>query len=98
MKVLDIILEKEKEPILGKLRTIQLIEADLQLIIRIFIRERNDENVAIDKRISKYNRGSRRYYSIDILILEKRLMHNATIRNSQLTIYTTCELKACYDM
>jgi len=57
--VLDIILEKGKGPILGKLRTIQLIKADLQLMMRIFIGARNDENIAKDKRLSKYNYGSR---------------------------------------
>ena len=35
LKVLDVILEKGKGPIIGKLRIIQLIEADLQMIIRI---------------------------------------------------------------
>jgi len=38
MKILDIIIEKGKGPTLSKLRTIQLIEADLQMLIRIFIR------------------------------------------------------------
>ena len=58
LKVLDIILEKGKGPILGKLRTIQLIEADLQLIIRIYIGGRNDDQIATDQRLSKFNYGS----------------------------------------
>ena len=48
MKVLDHILEKGKGPILGKLLTIQLIEANLQLLMRIFIGERNDKNIEKD--------------------------------------------------
>jgi len=32
-KILDIILEKEKDPTVGKLCIIQLIEVDLQLVI-----------------------------------------------------------------
>ena len=38
LKVLNVMLDKGKGPMIGKLRTIQLIEADLQLIMRIFIR------------------------------------------------------------
>ena len=43
---------KSKRPILGKLRTMQLIEANLQLIIRIFIGGQNDKNVEKDERLS----------------------------------------------
>jgi len=97
LKVLDIILEKGKGPFLGKLRTIQLIEADLQLMMRIFIGARNDENIAQDKRLSTFNYGSRRYYSIDTAILEKRLMYDNSIRDGKTTIHTISDLKACYD-
>ena len=97
LQVLDIILEKGKGPFLGKLRTIQLIEADLQLMMRIFIGACNDENVAKDKRLSKYNYGSRRNYSIDTAILEKRLMYDNSIRDGKITIYTISDLQACYD-
>ena len=36
-KILNIIIEKGKGPTLRKLRTIQLIEVDLQLLMRIFL-------------------------------------------------------------
>ena len=58
VKLLAVILEKGKGPIIGKLRTIQLIEADLQILMRIFIGGRNDENIEIDSRLSKFNYGS----------------------------------------
>ena len=38
IKILDIILEKGKGSVLGQLRTIQLIEADFQLLMRIFLK------------------------------------------------------------
>ena len=41
IKVLDVTLEKEKGSVLGKLRVIYLMEADFQLIIRIFLGQRN---------------------------------------------------------
>jgi hypothetical protein len=96
-KVLDVILEKGKGPIIGKLRTIQLIEADLQLMMRIFIGLRNDTEIEKDTRLSKYNYGSRPGYSIDVALLEKRLMYDASVRNGQPTMHTLSDLKACYD-
>ena len=48
VKLLAVILEKGKGPIIGKLRTIQLIEGDLQILMRIFIGGRNDENLELD--------------------------------------------------
>ena len=71
MKTLDIIIEKGKGLVLGKLRTIQLIEADLQLVMRILVNNRNKHRIERDSRISKSNYGSMPRYSIDDAILEK---------------------------
>jgi len=54
-KVLDVILEKGKGPVLGKLHTIQLIEVDFQILMRIFIGNRNKGNIERDSRVLKYN-------------------------------------------
>ena len=35
-------IKKGKEPVIEKLRIIQLIEVDLKLVIRIFLRNRNN--------------------------------------------------------
>ena len=64
-------LDKGKELVLGKLRTIQLIEADLHLIIRIFIELRNMNTTEGDEKLSEFNFGSRRNYSIKEVLLEK---------------------------
>ena len=37
MKILKVCIEKGKEPILGKLRVLQLIEEDLQIMMRIYL-------------------------------------------------------------
>ena len=66
---MDLILEKSKGPILGKLRIMQLIEADLQLIMRLFAVERLDDSIKKDNRIEKTNHGLRLNYSIDKIIL-----------------------------
>ena len=97
IKLLAVILEKGKGPIIGKLRTIQLVEADLQILIRIFIGERNNENIEIDSRLSKFNYGSRRYYSIETAILEKRLMYDLAARDGKEIMHTISDLKVCYD-
>ena len=45
LKVLDLILEIGKRRILGKLRIIQLIETNLQLLICIFIGGQNNNRI-----------------------------------------------------
>ena len=76
-------IEKEKGPTLSKLRTIQLIEADLQLLIWIFLSLKNQEVIEIDPRISKCNYGSRQNYDIETTILEKHLIYNNSYLNGE---------------
>ena len=66
-------IEKRKFPVLGKLRTIQLIEDDLQLTMRMFVNIRNKRNIEIDERVSKINYGSSLGNSIEDSILEKKI-------------------------
>ena len=68
---MKVLIEKGYRPTLGKLRMIQLIEADLQLLIRIFILLRNQGNIETDNKISNCNYGSYQNYSIETAILEK---------------------------
>ena len=72
-------LDKGKGPIIRKLRTIQLIEADLQLLICIFLGTRIEGMIELDSRISKFNFGSYKFYSIEEAILEKHMI----CKNSQ---------------
>ena len=58
------IIKKEKEFILGILMTIQLIEVDIQLIIRLFLNLYNIDKVESNSRFSKYNFGLREKYSM----------------------------------
>ena len=80
-----------------KLRTIQLIVADLQLLMRIYIGGRNNDNVEEDERLSKFNYGSRTNYSIETAILEKRLMYDVAVRDGKLMLYNISDLKVCYN-
>lgn len=96
-RILDVIVEKGKGPILGKLRIIQLIEADMQLLMRVFFSLRNQGNIEFDDRISKYNFGSRKGCSVENAILEKRLIYESNLFNQKQTVHTLSDLEACYD-
>jgi hypothetical protein len=74
-------LEKGKGPILGNLRTIQLIEVDMHLLMRILINQRNKESIEKDPRVAKCNYSSRLYYSIKDTLLEKRLVFDNSMIN-----------------
>ena len=71
MKILDVTIEKGKGPIIGKLYTIQLIEADLQLLMRLYLSLISEKNIEKDLRIFKVNYSSWKNYSIKSVILEK---------------------------
>ena len=71
VKNLNIMLEKGKGPVLGKLRTTQLVESNFQLLIIIFVNERMVGVIETDERISKGNCRSRKGHSIDDLMLKK---------------------------
>ena len=70
-KLVDTILEKGKGPILGKLKTITLIEGDLQIMMRMYLNAPEEELIKGDKRFSKANYSSRKNFSIETAILEK---------------------------
>ena len=95
--IVDIMLEKGKGPKLGKLRTITLIEGDLQILMRIFMDGKNNELIESDPRFSKANYGSRKNYSIESALLEKRLIFDHSALETTETIYNFTDLEACYD-
>ena len=90
-------LNKGKGLITGKLQTIQLIEADLQLLMRICISNRMKGKIENDKRISKANYGSWLKYSINNTILEKWLIYDQVKMTIEPTVYNMTDLEACYD-
>ena len=48
LNIVDMMLEKGKGPTLGKLRTITLIEGDLQILMRIFLNAKDEELIEKD--------------------------------------------------
>ena len=96
-KIVDVILDKGKGMVIGKLRTITLIEADLQCIMRMYLNDEKEEIIEKDKRISHSNYGSRKNYSIETALLEKRLVMDNSLITGHVTIYHLTDLKSCYD-
>ena len=97
IRTLDIIIEKGKGPVLGKLQITQLIEADLQLLMRICIDARkNNQHENMDA-LSKYNFGSRKGYSIESALLEKRLTCDYSQYSGERMVHKLSDLEACYD-
>ena len=88
---------KGKGMVLGKLWIITLIEADLQFIMRIYLGDEDQELIENDNRFSKANYGSRRNYSIETALLEKRLIFDNSMISGKETIYAITDLQACYD-
>ena len=76
---------------------LQLIEVDLQLLMRIFLLSEEEENIENNERISKANYGSYKNYSIESEILEKRLIFDNSLLITKLTIYNLIDLQSYYN-
>ena len=58
---------------------------------------RSSENIENNPRLSKFNYGSRKYYSIETTLLEKRLIHDSSMWNNYPIIHNMTDLEACCD-
>ena len=94
---MEICIEKGKGHILGKLRNLQLIKEDLQIMMRMFLSSDREEIIENDNRFLKANFGSRHNYSIKTAILEKWLIFYHSMLTTKKTIYNLTDLKSCYD-
>ena len=65
--------------------------------MRIYVGGRNKDLIENNNRLLKFNYGSRTNHSIDIAILEKRLMYDVVIRDGKPMLHNISNLKACYD-
>ena len=90
-------LEKGKGLILGKLWNIILIEGNLQIRIRIFLYSNKEELIEKDDCFSKANYSSRKNYSIESAILEKRIIFDNSLITLKLTVYNLTDLKSYYN-
>ena len=73
------IIEKGKGPVLGKLRNITLIEGDLQMMMRHHLYSENEEMIEAGAQFSKVNYRSRKNFSIETALLEKRLIFDNSL-------------------
>ena len=68
----------------------------MQLITIICLGVRTSNRIEADKRISKYNCGSRKVYSIDTTLLEKGLIFDHAIKTEEVNVCTVSDLKDYY--
>ena len=97
VKILDTVLEKEKGPVIRKLRIIQLIEGDLQLLMRALVTNRNSIIAENSPRLSQYNFGNRKCFDITTAILEKQLLKEVINLQNVPCIHFVDDRRACYD-
>jgi len=90
-------IEKGKWPIISKLRNIQLIDVDLQLLMRIFIGVKSKKLIEKDTRFFTANYRSRKNYSVESVILEKRLIYNSSLSQNTPLIHNLTDLQLYYD-
>ena len=90
-------IRKVKGPKLKKLRILEMIEADLQLVMRACLGCRMNERVETDKIVSKYNYGSRKGSFIENDLIEKRLMFDHAKKTEEINTHPISDLEACYD-
>ena len=82
---------------MNKLRVMQMIEDDLKFPMRIFLGLRIENNYETDRRTSKHNHGSRKGFSIDSSLLEKKLIFDLARKIEESFACTISDLDACYD-
>jgi len=63
----------------------------------VFLGERNQGRIEYNDRIFKFNYRSQKGYSIDEIILEKRLIYNISMREGSPTLYIIIDLELYYD-
>ena len=61
--------------------------------MRMLTGGRNDGNIETHDRLFKFDYRSLSSYSIEIWILQKRLMHNLVIRNGEHTLHNKLDLE-----
>lgn len=97
LQIVDVMLEKGKDNVLGKLHTIQIVEGDLQLLMRVLITLRNSERAERSDRLSCFNFGNRRNYDIQTAILEKQVIKDTANTLHLPIIHYLDDRQACYD-
>ena len=97
LNLVAIILENSKGPMLGKLRSITLIEGDLQIMMQIHLKSDKEEMIEKDQHFSKVQYGARKNFLIETALLEKQLIFDNSLIEIKPTIYALTDLQSCYD-
>ena len=62
------------------------------MIIRVFLGQQNQGRIENNKRLLKFNYSSRKGYSIEEIILEKRLLYDISMRDCYPIIHIIIDL------
>ena len=65
--------------------------------MRTLLRNRTEGRYENNRRLSKHNPGSRKGYSIESALLEKRLIFDLAKKTEEVFSYAISDLEACYD-
>ena len=65
--------------------------------MQLHVNDDEEEIIEQDSRFSKSNYGSRKNYSIESAILEKRLVFDSSLLTNNLIIHHLTDLKSCYN-
>lgn len=94
-KSLACMLEKGKGPLLNKLRIIQLIQADLQMLMRVLILP--SANKVIEEGIINKCQYARRKETMMNALVEKRLIIESSILTRKDPVWLVSDMSACYN-
>ena len=89
--------EKRERSTFKKIRILEMIEADLQLVMRMHLWGWTNERVESDKRSSKQNYGSREGHSIENALLETMLIFDHAKKTEESNVHAMSDLEACYN-
>ena len=94
-KAIAVMLEKGKGPRIDKLRIIQLISADLQLLMRVIILP-GAEAVYHEKKLNE-SQYARKKTTVMSALVEKRLMIEQSKLTREDSMWVVSDMTACYD-
>ena len=95
-KVQDLILSNISIDEYIRNSVIQIIEDDFQLFMRMFLCLRVERDTEYDKISSNFNCGSRKGWTINSALIEKRFAFDFAQKTEKYIGRMTSDLKACY--
>ena len=97
LKFADAMLEQVKVPRLKKLRILEMIEINLQLMMGTHLGVRMNNRVKTDQVVTNYNYSSRKGNYIENSLLEKILIFYHANKTEELNVHAMSDLESFHD-